>query len=217
MNLKQITAGMTAGAIAMALATSAMAGSDGFNRPHLGASWVVTSGTLAISNHELVGTNLAIGYQPASNVDSAASNTVFLGGTDLEYGAVAVGDVAAGTNAFVKIQQQNGGGTFDHAAFYTGDNGGGDFFTLSSPVPSPAILDVFFCGTVATMRITSSAGVQLYTFNYGTTFGGGAGLGTYGAIRLDNFLGFVTSCADVPAGARPASEMPRDKDWSRAD
>jgi hypothetical protein len=88
---------------------------------------------------------------------------VFLGGTDTEYGDVALGNIVGGNNAFVKIQSQNGLGTFDTAGFYTGNNGGGFFFTLSSPVPSPAILDVFFCGTTATMRITSVAGVQIYT------------------------------------------------------
>jgi hypothetical protein len=217
MNLKQITAGAIAMPLAMALATSAMAGADAFNRAHLGSSWVVTSGSLAISNHELVGGTESIGYLNSASTNTAASAVVLLGGTDLEYGAVAVGNIAGGTNAFVKIQQQNGGGTFDHGAFYTGNNGGGDFFTLSSPVPSPAILDVFFCGDVATMRITSAAGVQLYSYNYGTTFGAGAGLGTYGAVRLDNLIGFATGCADVPAGARPASEMPPAKDWSRAD
>jgi len=66
----------------------------------------------------------------------------------------------------VKIQSQNGLGTFDHGAFYTGNNGSGNFFTLSSPVPSPAILDVFFCGMVATMGITGAAGVQTCTNDY---------------------------------------------------
>jgi hypothetical protein len=214
MNLKQVTAG----AITMALAASATAaGSDAFNRANLGGGWVITAGSLYISNHEMGGSSASIGNLTASNNDTAASAVVFLGGTDLEYGAVAVGNIPGGTNAFVKIQEQNSGGTFDHAAFYTGNNGTGTFFTLSSPVPSPAILDVFFCGDKATMRITSAAGVQIYTHNYGTTFGAGAGLGTYGAVGLDNFVGFKTGCGDVPAGGRADTDMPKDKDWSRAD
>lgn len=196
-------------------ATPALAGgSDAFNRLHLGGRWVVTSGSLSIANHEMVGSSLSIGYLKASSGDTAASAVVFLGGTDLEYGAVAVGNIAAGTNAFVKIQAQNGAGTFDHGAFYTGNNGGGNFFTLSSPVPSPAILDVFFCGTTATMRITSAAGVQIYTNNYGSSFGAGAGLGTYGSVGLDNFVGFPTGCNDVPVHGIPASKMPKDIDLS---
>src|SRR5579872_6043840 len=105
-------------------ATSALAveGSDAFNRAHLGTWWVVLSGgSLSIANHELVGTSLSLGYLKASSKDTAASAVVFIGGTDLEYGAVAVGNIAGGKNAFVKIQSQNGAGTFDHGAFYTGN------------------------------------------------------------------------------------------------
>ena len=152
-------------AVAVSLsATSALAGggSDAFNRPHLGTNWVVlTGGSLSISNHELVGTSGSLGYLKGSSKDTAASTVVFLGGTDLEYGAVALGNIAGGNNAFVKIQAANGAGMFDHGAFYTGNNGSGVYCAPSSPVPSLAILDVFFCGTTATMRITSAAGVQI--------------------------------------------------------
>jgi hypothetical protein len=188
-------------------ATSALAGSDAFNRPKLGNTWVVTSGSLSIVNHELVGTTGSLGYLTSSSHDKAASAVVFLSGTDLEYGAVAVGDIAGGNNAFVKIQEQDGTGMFEYAAFYTGNNGGGYFFALSSSVPNPAILDVSFCGTTtATMRITSAAGTQIYTYDYATTFGPGAGLGTYGLIRLDNFVGFQSGGQDT-AGAIPATKM----------
>ena len=156
-----------AGAISL-FPTSALAGSDAFNRAHLGSGWVVVAGGLSISNHEMIGTaDLSLGYIKSSSKDTAASAFVKLGGTDLEYGAVALGNIAGGNNAFVKIQAQDGAGTFDHGAFYNGNNSGSVFFTLSSPVPSPAILDVFFCGTTAIMRITSANGVQSYSNNYG--------------------------------------------------
>lgn len=197
--------------------TSAFAGADAFNRVALGPNWVVTSGGLKIANHEMVGTtSTSLGYLKGSSKDTAASAVVELGGTDLEYGAVALGNIAGGSNSFVKIQSQNGAGTFDHAAFYTGNNGSGNFFTLSSPVPSPAILDVFFCGTVATMRITSAAGVQTYTNDYGTTFGAGGGLGTYGSVGLDNYVGFPSGCKDAPTDGIPATDMPADRDLSLA-
>jgi hypothetical protein len=203
-------------AVASLSATSALAGgSDAFNRPHLGLKWVVLSGgSLSISNHELVGTTGSLGYFTGSSKDTAASAVVVLGGTDLEYGAVALGNIAGGNNAFVKIQAQSGNGTFDTAGFYTGNNGGGNFFSLSSPVPSPAILDVFFCGTVATMRITSAAGVQTYTNDYGATFGAGGGLGTYGSVGLDNYVGFQSGCKDAQVKGIPASQMPRARDLS---
>ena len=125
-------------------ATSALAGSDAFNRPNLREHWVVTAGSLSLAKHEMVGTSLSLGYLTTSLNDKAASAVVFLGGTDLQYGAVAVGNIAAGNNAFVKIQEQDGTGMFEYGGFYTGNNVQGFFFALSSPVPSPAILDVYF-------------------------------------------------------------------------
>jgi len=211
MKLQQIIAA----GIAMAVAGSALAGADSFNRANLGGKWVVAAGSMSISSHHLVGTTGSIGSNATASANTAATVVVSTGGTDLEYGAVALGNIGGGTNAFVKIQSQNGTGSFDHGAFYTGNNGGGTFFTLSSAVPSPAILDVFFCGTVATMRITSAAGVQIYTHDYGTAFVSGAGLGTFGSVGLDNFIGFNSGCADVPTGGRRAVEMPAAKDWTK--
>ncbi len=208
-----IAALAVAGGVSMSATPVLAHGADAFNRPSLGGNWVTTAGSVFVSGGELHGSSLSLAYAKASNVDSAASAVVVLGGADLEYGAIALGNIAGGSNAFVKIQSQNGAGTFDHAAFYTGNNGSGTFFTLSSPVPSPAVLDVFFCGTVATMRITSGAGVQTYAQDYGTTFGPGGGLGTYGAAGLDNYIGFKSGCSDG-LGATRAIDMPADADKS---
>jgi hypothetical protein len=107
--------------------------------------WVVlTGGSLSISNHELVGTSGSLGYLKGSSKDTAASTVVFLGGTDLEYGAVPLGNIAGGNNAFVKIQAANGAGRFDHGAFYTGNKGSGVYFAPSSPVPQPGHLAYVF-------------------------------------------------------------------------
>jgi len=203
----RLAALVVAGGAALSATTAMAAGSDAFNRAKLGGSWVSTSGKLSISNHALKGLTGSIGYLKASSKDTAASAVFALGGTDLEYGAIALGNIAGGTNAFVKLQAQNAAGTFDHAAFYTGNNGTGNFFTLSTPIPSPAVVDVFFCGTVATMRITSAGGVQVYTNDYGAAIGAGGGIGTYGSIAIDNYVGFPSGCADVPAG-RNAHTMP---------
>ena len=210
-----VAALVVAGGASLSMSPALAGGSDAFNRKALGPSWVSTAGTLSISNHELVGTTMAIGYYKGSARDTAASSVVFLGGTDTEYGAIALGNIGGGNNAFVKIQSQNGVGTFDTAAFYTGNNGGGTFFTLSSAVPSPAVIDVFFCGTVATLRITSSAGVQTYNNDYGGTFGSGGGLGTYGSVGIDNYIGFKSGCADVPKGVN-VNVMPHGTDKSLA-
>jgi hypothetical protein len=61
---------------------------------------------------------------------------VFLGSIDLEYGALALGNIAGGNNAFVKIQAATGAGTFDQGAFYTGNNGSGVYFAPSRPCPA---------------------------------------------------------------------------------
>ncbi len=214
----KIVALAVAGGVWLSAASALAAGSDAFNRLNLGPSWVIKDGSLSISNDELVGASLSLGYLKSSSTNTAATAVVFLGGNDLEYGAVALGNIGAGQNAFVKIQAQNGVGTFDHAAFYTGDNAGSVFFTLASTVPSPAILDVFFCGTTAVMRITSAAGVQTYTNNYGSTFGPGGGLGTYGSVRLDNYISWDSGsgiCKGL-SDAVPAVYMPRDTDKSPA-
>ena len=127
-------------ALVLLSATSVLADSDAFNRPKLGNNWIVTSGSLSIANNGMVGDSLSLGYLTAMRNDTAASAVVFLNGTDLQYGAVAVGNIAGDNNAFVKIQQQDGTGMFEYAGFYTSNNVGGYFFTLSEPVPSPAIL-----------------------------------------------------------------------------
>jgi hypothetical protein len=204
-----------AGSILLSATSALASGSDAFNRSNLGSKWVVTAGSLSISNHGMIGNSLSLGYLQKSSSDTAASAVVFLGGTDTEYGAVALGNIGGGSDAFVKIQSQNGAGTFDTAGFYNGNNSGTVFFTLSSTVPSPATLDVFFCGTTATMRITSAAGVQTYTHNYGTTYGPGGGLGTFGSVRLDNYVGFASGCNDAQQDAVPATSMPSATDLSR--
>jgi hypothetical protein len=178
-------------------ATTAMAAHDNFDRASLGKRWVVPFGSLYIANDQLQGDSVSLGYHKKSAGDTTVSATVYTNGTDLEYGAVASGDIASGNNAFVKIQSQDNTGLFSTAAFYTGNNGGGSFFSLNTPVPSPATLTVSFCGTVATMTIRSSAGRQKYTYDYGTTFGTGGGLGTYGPVSLDDYKSKPGGCADA--------------------
>lgn len=199
----------------VALAAPAFAGTtsaDAFNRAKLGSAWTITGGTESISGDQLHGSSGALGqFTPAKG--TAASAILFLGGTDLEYGAVAVGNISGGTNAFVKLQEQNGDGQFEYGAFYSGNNSGSDFFALTTPVPSPATLDVGFCGTTAYMRITSAAGVQTYKFNYGSSVGTGGGLGTYGSIGLDNFISYVGNCKGLDQ-AISVERLPHARDLS---
>jgi hypothetical protein len=211
---------LVAAAISLATALPAQAANTGdtFNRASLGATWKTVSPSISISADQFVGSQLGLGYLKAAKASNAASAVVYLNSTDLEYGAVAVGNVAAGTNAFVKIQAQNGAGTFDHAGFYTGNNVGGSFISLTSPVPSPATIDVAFTGTVAYLRITSAAGVQTYSYDYGTTFGKGGGLGTYGSVSLDNFEAYTGTGATLASTGKVIRVLPgthQDRDLSK--
>jgi hypothetical protein len=178
---------LIAGLLAVLASSSALAAKDNFDRASLGSKWIVTSPSLYITANQLQGDSLALGYLKKAASATSASASVILNGPDLQYGAVAVGDIASGNNAFVKLQAQDGSGTFSHGAFYVGNNGGGSFFTLDAPAASPATLSVTLSGTVATMTIKSSSGTQSYQYDYGASFGSGGGLGTYGPISLDNF------------------------------
>lgn len=184
-------------ALAVLCAAPATAAKDNFNRMYLGKGWVVPYPTLSISNDQLVGTSLALGYDKESGNDSKAKATIYLNGTDVEYGAVALGDIALGNNAFVKIQESSGDGVFEYGAFYTGNNDGGVYFPLNSTVSSPAALTVSFCGTKAIMTIRSASGTQKYSYDYGMSFSTGAGLGTYGNVSLDNYWSGTATCKDA--------------------
>lgn len=169
--------------------TPAIAAKDNFDRGSLGRKWVIANGSLFIVGHQLQGDNFSIGYDKKSRDDSSVSATLFINGADTEYGALLSGDIASGNNAFVKLQNQDGDSLFEKGAFYRGNNNpdGGQSFNLDKPVSTPAKLSVSFCGTIATMTINSPEGRQRYKFDYGTSFGPGGGLGTFGSISLDNY------------------------------
>jgi hypothetical protein len=186
---------LTTGLVAVLFATTAMAAKDDFDRKSLGSKWTAVDGSQSISKNKFVGDSLSLGSYKKSSKDTSVSAVAYLPSTDLEYAAVASGDIAGGNNAFVKIQAQTGDGMFSNGGFYTGDNVGGEFFALDSEVPSPATLSLSFCGTVATMIIKSSAGTQTYNYDYGTSFGTGGGLGTYGLVELDNYKSKGGGCA----------------------
>jgi len=176
--------------VVAATATAAMAARDRFNRADLGAKWVVPAGdgNLFITDNQLQGDLLSLGYDTKSGSDTTVKATLYLGGTDIEYGAVASGDIAGGNNAFVKLQEQTGSGKFETLGFYTGNNVEGPFVQLTSPVSSPARVTLSFCGTLATVKIMSAEGKQVYQYDYGTSFGTGGGLGTVGKISIDNYV-----------------------------
>lgn len=199
---KTLVSGLALAAAAL-LATSAMAAKDDFNRAQLGKKWVVPQGNLYITNDQLQGDSLSLGYYKKSSKDSEVSVTAIINNpAETEYGAAAIGDIASGNNAFVKIQTQNGDSAFEYGGFYVGNNGGGDFFALDTPAPSPAKMTVSLCGSVATLTVKSSAGTQKYSYDYGTSFGTGGGLGTYGQISLDDYKSGSAKCKADEIGAK---------------
>jgi len=112
--------------------------------------------------------------------------TVYLNGTDLEYGARRRRHIASGNNAFVQIQSQNATACSEYGGFYVGNNGGVDFFQLNSTVPSPATLN----GLVVRHRrhhedqeLRRHAEIQLRLWQRLQLRTGG-GLGTYGNVSL---------------------------------
>lgn len=201
----------------LALASSAaVAAPDNFNREELGPDWTVVSGALWIADNQLAGDSLSLGtFAPAAR-KNAGSVLVRLNGTDTQYGAVTIGDAASGNNAFIKIQTQNGAGTFSHGAFYVGNNAGGSFFSLDGlPAASSARLTARLNGTIATMEIdvdNDGTPEASYSYDYGTSFGTGIGLGTYGPVTLDNLK---TRTLGAPAARIAAPRLAGEADLSR--
>ena len=188
------------GALAALCATSALAGSDNFNRANLDHKWGFLAGSLFIVNNELQGTSGAEGIFIDADALLAQSATakVILHGAGLQYGAITVGS-NTDLNAFVKIQSQGGTGLFDHVGFYTGNNGDGVFVAMTSPMSSPATMTVSLFASVAVLTVKSASGTQVYTHDYGA-FLVGTGVGTFGAVSLDNF----TSPTILPPAAAAA-------------
>jgi hypothetical protein len=169
---------------------------DDFNRPDsptLGSNWTVQVGGAEIYNN----TARALGGSQNPNLvtfNGVSANNAFVDvyavGSGTTYIALDLAFLDANNNYFIKVQHQDAGTDFDHAAFYYGNNGGGSFFTLSSPFSSGRIT-AFFSGTTATLNIdTNFDGItdQSYSYTYGNSTGGtGIGLGLYGTAQADNF------------------------------
>jgi PEP-CTERM motif len=179
-------------------ATIASAGVlDDFNRqdaPTLGPNWTVQYG-----GAEIFG-NTARALGGVQDVNLVTFNGVFANNafvdvysvdSNLAYIALDLAFSDLNNNYFIKVQNQGcGGACFNYAAFYYGNNAGGNFFLLNSPFASGR-LSASFTGTVATLYIDSNFdGIpdQTYSYDYGVSTGGtGIGLGLYGTAQADNF------------------------------
>ena len=194
-NLKRL---LVMSACGLALAQAQATVLDNFNRPDgaLGGNWTIQNGNMVIINNQAAGDPAAGWSFNLATYNGVSSDTVFADvycvGTTLDYAALILGYASPDENAFIKVQGQDGGGMFDHAAFYYGNNGGGSFFTLSQPFSSAHMI-ASLVGDAATLTLdTDFDGVpeQTYTWNYGgNAFGTGIGMAGFlgGSARLDNY------------------------------
>ncbi len=172
---------------------------DDFNRAdgtNMGSNWTEQAGDFRIDGNRASGNNLSLMTYNGSASATEASVDVFANpnGEDIQYAALVLGYADLNSNLFIKVQSQyNGGTAFNYAAFYFGNNGGGNFFALSSTFTSGRIT-ASLTGTTATLEIDSnfdSIADQVYTYDYSlakiAALGSGVGLGGYGYAYMDNF------------------------------
>jgi hypothetical protein len=185
------------------------AATDNFNRQDLGDTWTTDAGDLYIQGKKLHGTAVALGTFNKAKHDTSATVDVAVFGKGVAYGAITIGDAASGKNVFMKIQTQNGEGTFDTAAFYTGNNGNGYFFGVDLPPTNKIRMTGSMSGTVATMTFTDTEGNVLasYSYDYGwAPKKAGIGLGTDGNVALDRLSTMMAADGDAVPASNPLPE-----------
>ncbi|MGD9020399.1 MAG: hypothetical protein PVF46_01260 [Lysobacterales bacterium] len=169
---------------------------DDFNRADgpLGPDWADQEGTASIVNNAARGTGLG-----ATTFVGGPVTDVLEADIDAEidasgYVALVLNYADNDNNLYLKVQQQDGGGTFDHAACYYGNNGssfGLGFFDLTQPFAT-AHMRVERVGTTVTItfsNIDGGGGMQQYVCT-DTPLTGGTGIGIGGwqnNASLDNF------------------------------
>ena len=181
---------------------------DDFNRPDagtLGPSWTAVSGGAQIISNQAAGLSdwSLVVYNGVSA--SGAYVDVYNTGTGLQYAALVLGYSGINDNYFIKVQNQSGGNSFGHYAFYFGNNGsgggGGSFSGLNTPFSSGRIWATY-SGMTAWLYIDSDFdGVadQQYSHTYSAAVSGsGIGLAFYGATRVDNFGAGSPVLSEIP-------------------
>jgi hypothetical protein len=174
---------------------------DDFNRADgaLGPSWIVSVGAISIVNQAAESVqggnvkNLAIYPGVGANILGADISLQPGGGT--QYSALVLNYSAGTNNLYIKVQDNNGDGSFDTAACYTGNGGssfGLGFFYLSSTFTTAGIeVEVDSTRTVSLyiQPTDGSGGPQSYTCSGAPAFDGNAvGIGSYGGGRIDNLM-----------------------------
>ena len=172
---------------------------DDFNRADgpIGAAWTVQGGSCDVLGSAAVCSGMPgwATFNGYSGDGNAAEADVAVSGTDLQYTGLLLNYGAGVDNLFIKVQQQDGGGAFDHAACYTGSGGtpfGLGFFQLDAPF-ARAHMKVTRVGNDVTLSFTNVDDGAQPNQTYLCTDaplpeGTGIGiLGYDGIARLDNF------------------------------
>lgn len=171
---------------------------DDFNRPDgpIGGNWSVHAGEFRVVNNAAQGGPIAFATYNGIESDIVEAD-IAVTGAALQYVGLILGYADIDNTLFIKVQQQEGGGMFDHAACYTGNNGpafGPGFFRLDAPFSSAHMRADLSDDTVTITfsNIDGGNGTQTYICA-GAPSTGGSGIGiagydiNYGTI--DNFAG----------------------------
>ncbi len=201
--------------LALAAAAGAQTFSDDFNRANsgtLGSNWTLVSPTTQIINNAATNGSSSLGLSTVNGYSAAytavtVSADVQSGQSGTSYVALVFGyaSTSAQQAIFIKIQDNDGNGTFDALGFYTGNNvnsGLSGFGSLSTPFSRAHIavwasdantvnlgVDTDFNGTFdQTYSSTGASSLALGT---------GVGLGLYGTAIADNYLAVVPEPATL--------------------
>ena len=180
---------------------------DDFNRPDgpIGGNWTVQTGEFHVVNNAAQGGPMAL-----ATYDGIASGSVeadvAVTGTALQYVALVLGYADINNTLFLKVQQQESGGMFDHAACYTGNNGPGfglGFFRLDAPFSFAHMRADLNEGavTITFSNIDGGSGTQTYICE-GAPSTGGNGIGIAG---YDINFGTIDNFASSPSATQTVS------------
>jgi len=164
----------------------------------LGSNWFVQYGNFEIYQQKAFGR----GFSPnlatynslgANQIEADVSPTP---GGNFQYSGLVLNYAQLGTNLFMKVQDNDGNGTFEHGACYIGNNNVGasfglGFFLLSSPITSAHMKVSVSNDKVVHFYLTNidgGSGSQYYECSGAPLAEGyGVGIASYGGGRVDNF------------------------------
>ena len=169
---------------------------DNFNRANntLGSNWIKRSGNIDIVSQKAVGiSGSALATFNGVGASSLEADVSLTPGGGTQYSALIL-NYGAGTNdLFIKVQDNNGGGAFNTAGCYLGNNSGSfglGFFNLTASFTTAHMVvsvDTARVVTLAFTNINGGSGAQVYVCSGAPAAEGSAvGIAAYGPGQLDN-------------------------------